>query len=79
MDVMTFMRGMDRAVLLDGGDIFQGNTLSNLLDGRPLAEAYQLMGYDAVTIGNHEFDWQIENTVDPALIKDIFSSARWID
>ena len=76
---MTFMRGMDRAVLLDGGDIFQGNTLSNLLDGRPLAEAYQLMGYDAVTIGNHEFDWQIENTVEPALIKDIFSSARWTD
>ena len=54
----------DRAVLLDGGDIYQGNTMSNLLQGQPLSAAYQIMGYDAVTIGNHEFDWGIENTVD---------------
>ena len=55
----------DLAVLLDGGDIFQGNTMSNLLDGNPLSAAYQIMGYDAITIGNHDFDWGIENTVDP--------------
>ena len=54
----------DLAVLLDGGDIFQGNTISNLLEGRSLSAAYQIMGYDAVTIGNHEFDWGIGNTVD---------------
>ena len=54
----------DRAVLLDGGDIYQGNTMSNLLQGQPLSAAYQIMEYDAVTIGNHEFDWDIENTVD---------------
>ncbi len=54
----------DLAVLLDGGDIYQGNTLSNLMDGQPLASAYQIMGYDAVTVGNHEFDWGIGKTVD---------------
>ena len=54
----------DLALLLDGGDIYQGNTMSNLMSGSSLSSAYQLMEYDAVTIGNHEFDWGIENTVD---------------
>lgn len=54
----------DRALLLDGGDIYQGNTVSNLLEGVSMSAAFDLMDYDAVTIGNHEFDWFIENTVD---------------
>ena len=54
----------DLAVLLDAGDIYQGSTLSNLLLGSPLSAAYQIMGYDAVTIGNHEFDWWIDYTID---------------
>ena len=54
----------DLAILLDGGDIYQGNPASNLMEGQSLAAAYAMMDYDAVTIGNHEFDWGIENTVD---------------
>ena len=54
----------DTVVLLDGGDIFQGSTLSNLLEGEPMSAAFAAMRYDAVTIGNHEFDWGIENVVD---------------
>ena len=54
----------DRAILLDGGDIFQGNSMSYLLSGASMSAAYQMMGYDAVTIGNHEFDWGIESTID---------------
>lgn len=55
----------DLAVLLDGGDIFQGNTASYLLGGNPVSAAYRIMDYDAVTVGNHDFDWGIESTVDP--------------
>ena len=54
----------DYALLLDGGDIYQGNIMSNLLEGESLSAAFKLMDYDAVTIGNHEFDWEIENTID---------------
>ena len=54
----------DTTILLDGGDIYQGNLLSNRLSGYPMAAAFQTMGYDAVTIGNHEFDWGITTTVD---------------
>lgn len=44
-------------VLLDGGDMFQGTLESNLVEGAPVVAAYAALGYDAVTIGNHEFDY----------------------
>ncbi len=54
----------DTSVLLDSGDIFQGNLLSNLLKGNPVSEVFSMMNYDAVSIGNHEFDWGIRNVID---------------
>ncbi len=54
----------DSSILLDGGDIFQGDILSNLLAGEPVSEVFAMMNYDAVTIGNHEFDWGIGNVID---------------
>ena len=53
-----------RTLLLDGGDIYQGNVVSNLLNGMPLSAAFAAMEYDAVALGNHEFDWGIEKTTD---------------
>ena len=55
----------DRLLLLDGGDIYQGASISNLLNGRPVYTSVDMMDYDAVALGNHEFDWGIENLVDP--------------
>lgn len=55
----------DRLLLLDGGDLYQGASISNLLGGQPVSAAVDRMDYDAVALGNHEFDWGIENTVDP--------------
>jgi 5'-nucleotidase len=47
-------------LLLDAGDMWQGTPYFNLFKGRLEVEAYNLMGYDAVTIGNHEFDYGID-------------------
>lgn len=44
-------------LLVDGGDMYQGTLESNLLEGLPVRDAYTALGYDAVTIGNHEFDF----------------------
>jgi 5'-nucleotidase len=44
-------------VLLDGGDMFQGTLESNLGEGEVVVSAYEVLGYDAVAIGNHEFDY----------------------
>ena len=54
----------EKAILIDTGDIYQGNTLSNLNHGQAMSAAYAAMDFDAVGIGNHEFDWHIETTVD---------------
>ena len=54
-----------RLLLLDGGDLYQGAAVSNLLGGWPVFAAIDKMDYDAVALGNHEFDWGFENTVDP--------------
>lgn len=45
------------ALLLDGGDMFQGTPASNLAYGRPVVDLYNKLGYVAAALGNHEFDW----------------------
>ncbi|MBL8969142.1 MAG: metallophosphoesterase, partial [Myxococcales bacterium] len=44
-------------LLLDAGDMFQGTLESNLEEGASVVAAYGALGYDAVAIGNHEFDF----------------------
>src|SRR5262245_58780346 len=44
-------------VLVDAGDMFQGSLESNLAEGAPVVAAYNALGYDAVAIGNHDFDY----------------------
>jgi 2',3'-cyclic-nucleotide 2'-phosphodiesterase (5'-nucleotidase family) len=44
-------------LLLDGGDMFQGTLESNLLEGASVRDAYAVLGYQAVAVGNHEFDF----------------------
>jgi 5'-nucleotidase len=46
-----------RVVVVDSGDVFQGTLESNYFEGKPLVDAYNAIGYSAVAIGNHEFDY----------------------
>lgn len=48
-------------LLFDCGDISQGTPYYNLFQGEVEVEMMNLMGYDAMTIGNHEFDFGLEN------------------
>ena len=51
----------ENVLLLDAGDIFQGTPYFNFYNGEPEIKAMTAMGYDATTIGNHDFDAGIEN------------------
>jgi 2',3'-cyclic-nucleotide 2'-phosphodiesterase (5'-nucleotidase family) len=44
-------------LLIDAGDMFQGTLESNLTEGASVVAAYNLLGYAAAAIGNHEFDF----------------------
>lgn len=48
-------------LLFDCGDISQGTPYYNMFKGEVEIKAMNLMGYDAMTIGNHEFDFGMEN------------------
>ena len=50
-----------QVLLLDAGDIFQGTPYFNLYKGEPEMKAMRMMGYDAATMGNHDFDAGLEN------------------
>ena len=46
----------ENVLLFDSGDIFQGTPYFNLYKGEPEMKAMTLLGYDAATMGNHDFD-----------------------
>lgn len=48
-------------LLLDCGDFSQGSVYYNLYQGEIEVKLMNLMKYDACTIGNHEFDFGLEN------------------
>lgn len=50
----------DDVLLLNGGNNYEGTPVSNLLQGSAVKAAMDAMGYDAVSIGNHEFDYGID-------------------
>lgn len=51
-------------LVLDAGDINTGGAISNMFDAEPDIVAYNLIGYDAMTLGNHEFDGTTEKLLE---------------
>jgi 2',3'-cyclic-nucleotide 2'-phosphodiesterase (5'-nucleotidase family) len=62
----------ERTVLVESGDLLQGNALDfvhrELLarEQHPLVHAMNLVGYDAAAIGNHEFNYGIDHLANAA-------------
>ncbi|MBI5624565.1 MAG: 5'-nucleotidase C-terminal domain-containing protein [Elusimicrobia bacterium] len=58
-------RAMEREkeprILLDAGDWYQGTPEGTLSKGKVMVEIYNAMGYDAIALGNHEFDFGVDN------------------
>lgn len=52
-------------ILIDAGDFMQGTIMTDDLFNKypekehPVISAMNLMGYDAITLGNHEFNWGV--------------------
>jgi 5'-nucleotidase/UDP-sugar diphosphatase len=49
--------GATNVVLLDAGDLMQGQPISDLLEGASTIGVWNTLGCQAAAIGNHEFDW----------------------
>ena len=47
-------------LVVDAGDAFQGLPISNSTKGEARAKILNEMGYDAMAVGNHEFDFGLD-------------------
>ncbi|HEY9899826.1 MAG TPA: bifunctional UDP-sugar hydrolase/5'-nucleotidase [Pantanalinema sp.] len=52
---------LDRVLVLDAGDTFQGTPLFNFFAGEPDYLTMDQAGYDATTVGNHDLDNGLDN------------------
>ena len=66
----TLVAGVKKAhqnvLVLDAGDINTGRPESNLFKGEPDILGYNAIGYDALSLGNHEFDNGLEVLLEQA-------------
>lgn len=60
VDSMRAARGVDNVLLVHAGDFSQGSSYFTVLKGDLEIDLINAMGYDCVTLGNHEFDNGIE-------------------
>ncbi len=47
----------EASIVISAGDMFQGTALSNYNYGKTTIEIMNEIGFDVMTLGNHEFDW----------------------
>ena len=50
--------------VVSGGDYIQGNSLGVISKGEYAVQIMNLIGYDAVTLGNHEFDYRFDRLLE---------------
>jgi len=48
-------------ILLSSGDNYQGSVICGLDHGEFLSKTFKDIGFDAYTLGNHEFDWELDD------------------
>ena len=56
-----FRKEHKNVLLFDCGDISQGTPYYNMFRGEVEVKLMNEIGYDAMTIGNHEFDFDVDN------------------
>ena len=59
IDQIRNQNTLDDVILIANGDMFQGTAISNMTEGLSVIECMNMMGFDVMGIGNHEFDWEI--------------------
>ena len=85
--IISFMRREKSlnpdSIILDAGDRFTGTSFYALTKSRYLLPLFEMIPYDAATLGNHEFDDNLSETVSfisqwdiPILAANILSSTK---
>ncbi|MYN68637.1 LPXTG cell wall anchor domain-containing protein [Streptococcus suis] len=54
---------VENTIVVDAGDAFQGLPISNSTKGEDRANIMNQVGYDAMAVGNHEFDFGLDQAI----------------
>lgn len=60
----------DDILLLDAGDTLHGTNLANMFEGQTVLEIMDMIGYDAMVPGNHDFNYGSDR---------LFEAAEWAE
>lgn len=60
----TLLAAGKKVLLVDCGDYIQGSSAAAMSKGSHIIEIMNLLGYDAATVGNHEFDYSVETLME---------------
>ena len=66
----------NKNLLLDAGDVSHGTLLTNLFEGETSAVLLDMLGYDAVVPGNHDFNYGKERLIEAAQLAEEYSDLR---
>lgn len=79
------LRKTDKVLFVDAGDMFQGLPYANLEKGKSVIPLANLAGYDAMAVGNHEFDFGSDNLMEiskqikfPMLSANIYKDGKQV-
>ena len=77
-----YAKGATTVVLVDAGDFSQGSPYVSKSKGATAVEMMNAVGYDIVTLGNHEFDYgfpQLKTNMDSGKAKFMVSCINLVD
>jgi 5'-nucleotidase / UDP-sugar diphosphatase len=63
-------------LLLDAGDVTHGTNFANLFEGQTILMLLDMLGYDAVAPGNHDFNYGYKVLVEDARMAEKYSDTR---
>lgn len=66
-----FTDDSDMDLVLDSGDLFHGQSIATLVKGESVAELVKACGYDAMTAGNHDWNYGKDRLKELAKIADV--------
>ncbi|MDD4397886.1 MAG: metallophosphoesterase, partial [Sphaerochaetaceae bacterium] len=66
----------DDILLLDAGDVTHGTNFANLFKGQTVLNLLDMLGYDAVAPGNHDFNYGFDVLLQDAKTAEKYSNTR---
>ena len=63
-------------LLLDAGDVTHGTNLANMFEGETAGVLLDMLGYDAVAPGNHDYNYGSERLIEAAKLASQYSNLK---